>query len=153
MDFGVSITFTAPKTVYVGRAFSWDVLVLNRSSKPHQLLLTVIPKRKKQKLLHSTKSSSASATVPGKTDIADAVIDENILYAMQRNAAHEHAEVISLSTDVRIGILPPSSCLDTEIWFLPLARGYLSIEAVRVLDVIDNKFVDVRDVPDIFAVG
>lgn len=151
MDFGVSITFTAPKTVYIGRPFSWDVLVLNRSSKPRQLLLTVIPKRKKH--LHSSKSSSASATVLAKTDIADAVIDENMLYAMQRNAAHEHAEVISLSTDVRVGILPPSSCLNTEIWFLPLARGYLGIEGVRVLDVVENKWVDVRDVPDIFVGG
>ena len=87
------------------------------------------------------------------SDIAEAVVDENILYAMQRNSAHEHAEVISLSTDVRVGILPPSSCLTTEIYFLPLARGYLSIEAVRVLDVVENKYVDVREVPDIFAIG
>lgn len=72
---------------------------------------------------------------------------------MQKNAAHEHAEVISLSTDVRVGILPPSSCFNTEIKFLALARGYLSIEGVRVLDVVEGRFVDVREVPDIFAVG
>ena len=72
---------------------------------------------------------------------------------MQRNAAHEHAEVISLSTDVRVGVLPPSSCLSTEMWFLALERGYLGIEAVRVADVVENKWIDVRDVPDIFVVG
>ena len=103
-DFGVSITFTSPETVHVGHPFSWDVLVLNRSSKARQLILTVIPKRKKG--LHSAKpSSSSAAAVAAKShgDIAAAVIDENVLYNMQRNAIHEHAEIMSLSTDVRVG--------------------------------------------------
>ena len=103
-DFGVSITFTAPKTVHVGHPFSWDVLVLNRSSKARQLILTAIPKRKKGGHLSKTSSSSAAAAGANTHgDIAAAVIDENILYAMQRNAIHEHAEIISLSTDVRVG--------------------------------------------------
>ena len=102
-DFGVSITFTAPKTVHVGRPFSWDVLVLNRSSKARQLVLTVIPKRKKGGHLTQKSSSSAAAAWNSHGDTAEAVIDENVLYAMQRNAVHEHAEIISLSTDVRVG--------------------------------------------------
>lgn len=39
-----------------------------------------------------------------------------------------------------------------ELKFLPLALGHLQIiEAVRVVDVISNDFVDVRDLPDIVA--
>lgn len=72
---------------------------------------------------------------------------------MQRSAAHEHAEVISLSTDIRVGVLAPSSCFSTEIWFLALERGYVGIEGVRVLDVVEGRWVDVGDLPGIFAVG
>ena len=50
-------------------------------------------------------------------------------------------------------LLPPESCLNTEIKFLPLARGYLNIDAVRVIDVVENEYIDVRELPDIMAVG
>ena len=50
-------------------------------------------------------------------------------------------------------ILPPSSCLSTEIKLLPLAKGYLHIDAVRVTDVAENEYIDVRDLPDIVAVA
>lgn len=47
--------------------------------------------------------------------------------------------------------LSPDSCLHTELKFLPLALGHLQIEAVRVVDVISNDFIDVRDLPDVVA--
>ena len=104
VDFGISITFTAPKAVYVGEVFFWNVLILNRSSKPRQLALIIIPRRRKGFIgTHSAKSSSSS--MKGRKDgkFADSVIDENVLYAMQRNAGHEAMQVISMSTDVRVG--------------------------------------------------
>ena len=103
-DFGVSISFTAPKSVRVGEPFSWDVLVLNRSSRLRQLALVVIPRRRKGLFgTHSSKSSSSSVRGRKDGDFANAVIDENILYAMQRSTGHEATQVISLSTDMRIG--------------------------------------------------
>ena len=103
-DFGVTISFTAPRSVRVGQPLSWDVLVLNRSSRPRQLALTVIPKRRKVFTgTHSSKSSSSSVWVRKDGDFADAVIDENLLYAIQRNAGHEATQVISLTTDTRVG--------------------------------------------------
>ena len=47
--------------------------------------------------------------------------------------------------------LIPDSCFHTELKFLPLALGHLQIEAVRVVDVVSNDYVDVRDLPDIVA--
>lgn len=38
-----------------------------------------------------------------------------------------------------------------ELRFLPLALGHLQIEAVRVVDVVSNDFVDIRDLPNIVA--
>ena len=104
IDFGISITFTAPKAVYVGEIFSWDVMILNRSSKPRQLALIIIPRRRKGlAATHSAKSSSSSMKGRKDGEFADSVIDENVLYAMQRNAGHEAMQVISMSTDVRVG--------------------------------------------------
>ena len=103
-DFGVSLTFTAPKTVHVGQPFSWTILLLNGSLKPRHLALTVIPKRKKGfPGGHLSKHSTSSASGRKESDIADSVIDENLLYAMQRNSGNDGVEVISLSTDVRVG--------------------------------------------------
>ena len=103
-DFGISINFTAPEHVYVGRLFSWDLLVLNRSTETRQLALIIIPRRRKGFAgTHSSTSSSSSVKVRKDREFADAVIDENTLYAMHRNAGHDAIQVISMSTDVRVG--------------------------------------------------
>ena len=47
--------------------------------------------------------------------------------------------------------LNPDCCVHTELRLLPMAVGHLQIEAVRVVDVVSNDFVDVRDLPDIVA--
>lgn len=103
-DLGVTVSFTTPNTVWVGKAFAWDVLVLNGSSRPRRLAVTAISKRKRGDVKgHLSRPSSSSVGVRRDTKIADAVIDENVLYAMQRNAGKEPAQVVSLSTDIRIG--------------------------------------------------
>lgn len=103
-EFGISITFTAPEVVRVGQPFCWDVLVLNGSSKPRQLALTVLPKHKK---LSTTGHTSKSASVPifdrSEANTALAVIDEASLYTMHRSGSIEVGDVIGLGTDVRIG--------------------------------------------------
>lgn len=35
--------------------------------------------------------------------------------------------------------------------FLPLTKGYLQVEAVRITDIGSNESVDIRDLPDIVA--
>lgn len=103
-EFGVSITFTAPKVVRVGQPFCWDVLVLNGSSKPRQLALTVLPKHKKLSTTgHTSKPASAPTIDRSNVNTTHAVIDEALLYTMQRSGGVEVGDVIGLSTDVRIG--------------------------------------------------
>ena len=104
VNFGISITFTAPDSVHVGKPFAWDLQILNRSSKPRQLALIVIPRRRKGFTgTHSTKSSSSSLNARKEGEFADAVIDENVLYAMQRNAGRDIMQVMSISTDMKVG--------------------------------------------------
>lgn len=168
-DFGVSITFTGPKIVKVGRPFSWKVLILNCSSKPRQLSLTVMTKQKQGSAAgHQSRTSNSSTSRYRDLNTAGAVIDENVLYALQRNLGVDAAQVISLSTDVRIEYvalyahpcvsltstertLNPDSCVNSELKLLPLTSGYLQVEAVRVTDVASNESIDIRSLPDILA--
>ena len=155
-DLGVTVTFSAPKTVWVGVPFKWNVLVLNGSSRPRRLSIIAIPRRKRDWKGHVPKSSTASqgGIHLKEGDIADAVIDDNVLYAMQRNnvaSSEPRSQILCLNTEVKIGSLNPGSCVDAQLGFVSLTTGVLQIEAVRVVDVVSGDAVDVRDLPDIVA--
>lgn len=103
---GVSVTLTAPRDVYVGEPFTWDVFIVNGSSKPRKLAVLVIPKRSLTDIKsHLAKRSSSSSTSGrrGELELADAVMDENRLYAMQKSVGREEVQIVSLSTEVRLG--------------------------------------------------
>ena len=104
-DLGITVTFTGPKEVYVGKPFRWDVFVVNRSSHPRKLALMVISKRRRgdARNKHLSKGSSSSASGSKDGTIAEAVVDENFLHAMQKNATMDTAQLVNLSTDMRIG--------------------------------------------------
>lgn len=101
---GITITFTAPRVVRVGEPFHWDAFLVNRSDMARRLVILVIPKRKRGDFKgHSSRASNSS--IGGRKDggIAEHFIDENLLYAMQRNTGREPPEIVSLSTDIKIG--------------------------------------------------
>lgn len=104
-DFGITVTFTGPTEVYVGKPFRWDIFVVNRSSHPRQLALMVISKRRRAdtRNKHLSKGSLSSAGGSRDRTIADAVVDENFLCAMQKDAIMDTAQLVNLSTDARIG--------------------------------------------------
>ena len=103
-NMGITITFTAPSEVYVGEPFDLDVFVVNRSNKPRKLALLVVPKRKRPEMKTHLSRPSVSSTGGRKdTGIADAVMDDNLLYALQRNATKEEMRIVSLSNDTIVG--------------------------------------------------
>lgn len=103
-DLGVSVIFTAPKEIYVGVPFCWDLFVVNRSSKPRKLVIAVIPKRKEgDARAHLSRPIPSSTGEQNDSGTADAVIDEHILYAMQRNASIDAVQIVSLSSELKIG--------------------------------------------------
>ncbi|KAF2460812.1 TRAPP trafficking subunit Trs65-domain-containing protein [Lineolata rhizophorae] len=147
-DLGVSITISGPDSVRVGEVFRWDLFFLNRSGRDRKLAVVAVPKRRRHghessRKPHDSKHSLSSAGGPagGKQDgaevmdVAGAVVDDNVLYVMQKSAMLEPAEVICLSADVRVGPLSPSSCYSTDMKFLPLSTGVLKIDALRIVDL------------------
>ena len=97
-DFGVSVIITTPKSTILGQPFSWNVLILNRSTRSRQLALTIVPKRNQ-----GPKSEPTSMMAGTAIEKASGTIDETLLYVLQRNMMPDVEQVISLSTDVRTG--------------------------------------------------
>ena len=59
--------------------------------------------------------------------------------------------VVGLSGDVRVGPIPPSGCQEATMEFLPLAKGWLQIEGVRVVEYDTGNLIDVWDLPDVLV--
>ncbi|KAJ5587718.1 uncharacterized protein N7459_003483 [Penicillium hispanicum] len=151
-DIGVTISFSGPSRVQVGSPFSWGVFIVNRSVIPRKFALIAIPRRKRvDPRGHVARPSSSSISSRKEDHVAEAVTDDNIVHAMQKSVAGQEAELISLSTDIRVGPLLPGTCHSTEIKLLPLATGPLHLDAVRLVDVNTNETTDIRDLPDILA--
>ncbi|KAL1954656.1 hypothetical protein VTO42DRAFT_850 [Malbranchea cinnamomea] len=151
-NLGVTISFSGPPEVTVGTPFHWDVFIVNRSDKTRNFAMAPIPRRKRSdSRKHATRPSSASVSSFKGTDVAEAVADENIVYAKQKNAALYETQLISLSTDIRVGPLPPNTCHASELNLLPLSPGTLQLDAVRLIDLATNDSIDIRNLPDTVA--
>lgn len=106
LDLGVTLTLTAPKDVYVGQPFTWDVFLVNRSDKARKLAIVVVPKRRFGDRTSHMASLSNPSGVSGRrhdVDYAEPVMDENRLYAMQKANTREVVDLVCLSTDLRLG--------------------------------------------------
>ena len=153
-DFGVTMSFIAPgsdTSIFPGVPFVWSVFIVNRSDRPRKLALVVLPKRRRTEARITYPPSTGYVGPRKDHKIAEAVMDENIVYAMQRNSAIESTELVCLSSDTRVGPLAPSSCYEVELRFMALRTGIVSLEAVRVVDLGTQEHVDIKDLPSIIV--
>ncbi|KXJ91932.1 TRAPP trafficking subunit Trs65-domain-containing protein [Microdochium bolleyi] len=173
-ELGVTMTFTAPPSdqiVRVGSEFAWSIFVVNRSTvaaNNRKLALITIPRRRRNEARvtrppsmsrpFSSFSGSSGQHHGGHSptrdrSVADAVMDENVVHAMQRSSIVDSADVACLSGDVRVGPLAAGACHAVELKFLALKAGIASVEAVRVVDLATNEHVDIRDLPTTLVVS
>ncbi|KAJ4010211.1 hypothetical protein NW752_004885 [Fusarium irregulare] len=157
-ELGITMTFTGPsEPVHPGQIFSWTVYIVNRATDknpvpPRKLALVAIPKRRRGEV-RMTRPPSASGRKHGEKDVADAVTDENVLHALQKNSSVESTDVVCLSADTRVGPLPPGACHVVELQFLALQQGVVGLEAMRVVDLGSQEHVDIRDLPTMLVEG
>ncbi|KAM0236244.1 hypothetical protein ACHAP5_009453 [Fusarium lateritium] len=151
-ELGITMTFTGPsEPVSPGQVFSWTVYIVNRatdkaSAPARKLALVAIPKRRRGEV-RMTRPPSVGGRRQGEKDIADAVTDENVLHALQKNSSVESTDVVCLSADTRVGPLAPGACHVVELQFLALQEGVVGLEAMRVVDLGSQEHVDIRDLP------
>ncbi|KAG9248019.1 TRAPP trafficking subunit Trs65-domain-containing protein [Calycina marina] len=153
-DFGVTVTFTSsdPDTpIRPGVPFTWSVFIVNRSDRPRKLALVVISKRRRTEARITRPPSAGFGGPRPDHKVADAVVDENIIYAMQRNSSLDSTEIVCLSTNTRVGPLAPSACYEVELKFMALKAGVVEVEAVRVIDLGTQEHVDIKDLPTILV--
>ncbi|KAF9870024.1 hypothetical protein CkaCkLH20_12504 [Colletotrichum karsti] len=161
-ELGITMTFCGPQEpIYAGEIFAWTVYVVNRAIEkpnvpalpPRKLALVAIPKRRRNevRLMRPPSTSGRSKKAVDGKELADAVLDDNVLHAMQRNSVVESTEVVCLTADTRVGPLAPGACHVVELRFLPLKTGIVDIEAIRVVDLGSQEHVDVRDLPIMFV--
>ncbi|PHH70625.1 hypothetical protein CDD82_7009 [Ophiocordyceps australis] len=153
-DLGITMSFTRPCTpIYPGDVFSWTVYVVNRSSdrsgRPARKLALVAMAKRRRNELRPLRPPSTATRRRGDKEVADAVLDDNVLHAMHKSSLVDAADVICLSADARVGPLGPGACHVTELQFLALRQGIVDIEAVRVIDLNTQEHVDIRDLPTV----
>lgn len=135
------------------------------SPPPRKLALVAVPKRRRNDIrvmrppsTAGNRRKSVAMVAHGNTqhghgadaaalEVADAVLDENIVHAMQHSSLVDSTEVVCLSADVRVGPLAPNACHVVEMRFLALSEGIVGIECVRVVDLGNQEHVDVRELP------
>ncbi|KAF2131595.1 hypothetical protein P153DRAFT_286183 [Dothidotthia symphoricarpi CBS 119687] len=151
----VTLTVSGPPRVPVGEIFHWNVFIVNRSDKARKLAILVMPKRRRD--VEKRKSQLSTSPVIGlgtakKELLTSAVVDENVVYAQQKSARTEMAELVCLTTDIRLGQLSPGSCYTADLKFLALSSGVLSVESVRIIDLATNETADIHNLPSVVAV-
>lgn len=99
----VTISFSGPLNVEMGKPFHWEVFIVNRSRRTRKFGLSAIPLRKRTNLRrHIARPSSSAASGKGR-EVAEAVLDENIIYGKQKDTTPYETELLCLSTDIKIG--------------------------------------------------
>lgn len=174
---GLTITITAPITpVVVDQPFTWTIFVRNATPHPAKLALIPLPRIPRATTTkdaytrrHAPKSSTASfhhserrhtrAGEDKDLDMAQAVCDENIVYALQHSQGIEKdTEIVSLTAELRIGPLASGCVHESQIKMVALKAGALRVEALRIVDLTKETddgmgvITDVRDLPDVIAV-
>jgi hypothetical protein len=94
---GVHLTISGPHTVYAGETFHWKLLVVNRSEQLQRLAVMVIPKRRR------TEPMRPGSEVKDDDVVAQLVLDDHLVFALQRKAVQDTTELVCLSPDIRIG--------------------------------------------------
>ncbi|KAL2756213.1 hypothetical protein ACRALDRAFT_1042683 [Sodiomyces alcalophilus JCM 7366] len=166
-DLGLTMTICAPPgPLFPGEPFTWTIYVVNRaaaakaapsataaSAMPppgRKLALLALPKRRRNDARAARPPSGAAEkgkTIADGRKTADAVLDENIVHAMQRSSLVDSADAVCLSPDTRVGPLNPGACHVVELKFVALRAGIVGMEAIRVVDLGTQEHVDVRDLP------
>ena len=114
-DIGITVTFAAAQDVYVGEPFTWDIFIVNRSTKLRRLAITVIPRLKRIEGRKVGSRPSSSSSNPGSmtSSVAEAIMDENMLHAVMKTQSTEGTQLICLTTEIKIGyveaLLSPSA--------------------------------------------
>ncbi|KAK9370052.1 TRAPP trafficking subunit Trs65-domain-containing protein [Lipomyces kononenkoae] len=131
---GLSLTFSGPTEVLAGQVFVWKVYIINRSRSAKRISVIVQPKNWKIKNVKDPPRSPLAEQEQNASS-STVIMDDTSLYNAHKAGMIESDELISLVNDIRIGPLGPGASHETELKFVALGVGVLSVDGVRVVDL------------------
>lgn len=151
---GVSISFSGPSTVQVGKIFKWKVFAINNSTQSKHLTLYIQPPDKGFRSASTSLSKSTSVIVdkklPTKPELTPVLDQMQILQLYQELKQQGGVSgIVSLVNDVRIGPMQGHACYETEIEMLALSTGQFSLEGLAVIDLNSGDLYDCSKVLDV----
>lgn len=176
---GLSVSFNASnEPVEIGKPFTWKVLIVNQSTRVARIAIIPLPRIQRQTSQaqsfakrHAPKSSTASFhpserrhTRNGEDlDMSQAIVEENVLYAMQHSGGvPPETDLMALTAELRIGPLAPEQCYESEIQMIAFEVGTLQVDVMRIVDLVKEAedgvgaqgvVADIRDLPDVVVVA
>ena len=157
----VVCTFTAPeRPAKIGQPFQWHLHVYNGTSQTARMAVVPLPRLQRaassslmsnSHRYHETsmsvvsQSSSTRRGDGGKrvsksiaaTDQAPAIVDENVLYALNHSRARTtDSDLVSLTPELRIGPLVPGATHETDLTMVAFSTGCLKMDCVRIVDLV-----------------
>lgn len=99
---GISVNVKGPDTIHINEEFEWEVMIANRSDLVQRLAIIPVPQRKFDR--HEPRLNSKKPIGDNWKDwLTDSVVDDNILYSMQKRDALQATDLVCLTPDFRLG--------------------------------------------------
>ncbi|KAG2217497.1 hypothetical protein INT45_012615 [Circinella minor] len=148
---GIVVSFTVPANITVGKIFSLQIFIVNRSKHTRRFQVT-IPNRKRQQ---STAADSMVKTtlppLPIEQDPIDPYMDEaEFLRRYFENETHE-ADIICLENNVRLSPLGPSTSQSVDVRFIAVKERLHTIDLIQLVDQDTGFVTNLRHVLEIFV--
>nr|CAG8526588.1 5342_t:CDS:10 [Entrophospora candida] len=161
---GVVVSFLVSPKVVVGKVFTLNVFILNKSKHPRKFTIIIPNKRRPndrviQNLTNSALNSKISPLPLNNTNINDIQSTNPIEPYMdetdfiKKSLEHEtsDADVICLENNVRIGPLNPSTCESVTLHFIAVKESLHSIELIQLVDDDTGFITNLRNVLDVYV--
>lgn len=148
---GVFVTITGPDKILVGKAFLWEVFIVNRSDVLQSLAIFPISRPSVSQERRPFPPSITPLQITDGAARGERVGNSNDVYDMPISWFFEPGELTCMSSNAMPGPLPPATCGTTELKFTAAVPGVLHIEAIRVVDLTTRLTWDITDLPDIVA--
>ncbi|ORX62534.1 hypothetical protein DM01DRAFT_1297191 [Hesseltinella vesiculosa] len=146
---GIVISFTAPDTVMVGKIFSLQLFIVNRSKHTRRFQV-MIPNRRPQPPSDVLLGKSNMPILPQQSPVDPFMEESEFLRQYFENETHE-ADIISLENNINLCPLGPSTSQTVDIRFIAVKEKLHTVDLVQLVDQDTGFVTNLRHVLEVFV--
>lgn len=136
----IMISISGPATVAKDSEFAIDLQCSNQSSRTRRFVVLVLQHRQ-PKTASSTQATAVDAGLVAK------------IFSVPPLESTKPLDVYVRSPEFRVGPLASGACFEAQLWFRTVSTGLLNLGTARILDLDTRQVINVRELPDIVALG